>query len=448
MTTIESSSLEDANVVPTVFPAPASYKFTHKIMTEKYVISSYLNHSSSYNTKDCLEYTVTLAPSESSILLSDYAASRINPNKDTTLLPVAVRYADPQKGIYVVERPPFKISPDFSKTKGVHRSLPKILEGKEIWIPWTVSIISLGNNSHTLSYSMFFNDGPLTSFDDPLVIPWIPNVFGDGRTCFGDSAHILGQRIQAGQISYNLPDVFNYVFNDFFSTWNADISLNHNNFFNIFSDLGFLERLKERKKIPKQIFDPYNWYRNPHKAWPLILFALTTLSYQETLQVLAALKKSTVAQSSSTTLQHRFNRISHYSTNDSASFNFDHSVINGSYNTLIRTDHDSLTNPPNLYYITNIKILIKNVPEDISLIHSDKINSSIILSKVYSTLFSNLNKSFDRLLNDGILTLDKYPTVESLLVYDNILNNSNELTYLKHHTSYFGTIDTIDWTSL
>ena len=68
---------------------------------------------------DATSGTVSLVPSESSILLGDYSSSYSNPNKDTTLLPLAVRYADVKRGLYVVERPPFKISPDFSKTKGV-----------------------------------------------------------------------------------------------------------------------------------------------------------------------------------------------------------------------------------------------------------------------------------------------------------------------------------------
>jgi hypothetical protein len=446
MTTAETSLLEDPNTLPPEYPEPISYKSTHKIMTPRYVISSYLNHIGTLNSTTSLEYTVTLAPSESSILLSDYSSSTTSPDKDTTLLPLAVRYADPQRGMYVVERPPFKISPDFSKTKGVDRSVPKILEDKEIWIPWTVSIIHMSSSSSTLGYSMFFNDGPLNSFDDVLTVPWIPNVFGDGRTCFGDAGYMLNQRIEAKQMNYNLSEVFNYIFNDFFSSWNADLSLCHHNLFSVFSQLGFLERLKERKRIPKQVFEVYHWYRNAHRAWPIILFALSTLSYQETMQLLVALRETTSANASKQTLRARFDRKAQ--TVSAAAFEFNHNTLSGHYNTILRSDHNSLIDNSALYYKLNVTIAIQNIPEGASFLNADKIKSPAILTQVYSAFFKHLNSSFDRLVQNNYITLDQHTSVESLFVYENILNNSQQLDYLKSNTAYYPTRTHIDWDAL
>jgi hypothetical protein len=446
MTSVESSILENSNAPVSEYPEPMSYKATHKIMTPRYVLSSYLNHIASPNLNTALEYTVSLVPSESSILLADYSSSYSNPNKDTTLLPLAVRYADVKRGLYVVERPPFKISPDFSKTKGVGRSVPRILEDKEIWIPWTVSIIHMSSSSSTLGYSMFFNDGPLNSFDDVLTVPWIPNVFADGRTCFGDAGYMLNQRIEAQQMNYNLPEVFNYIFNDFFSSWNADLSMSHHNLFSVFSQLGFLERLKERKRIPKQVFEVYHWYRNAHRAWPIILFALSTLSYQETMQLLVALRETTSATAEKQTLRARFDR---KAQNVSAeAFEFNHESISGQYNTLLRADHNSLIDNAAAYYKLNVSVTIQNVPENISLVNSEQIKNPLILSQVYSTFFQHLNASFKRLVQNGVISLDQHASVESLFVYENILNNSQQLDYLKNNTAYYPARTNIDWNTL
>ena len=447
MTTTRDFSLEDTKALIDQFSDPKSYKATHKMMTQKYVISSFLNHISAINNGNSLEYTITLAPSETSILNSDYSQSYSNPTKDTTLLPLAVRYADPKNGLYVIERPPFKIAPDFSKTKGVNRSIPKILQGKEIWIPWTVSIISMSNSLSTLSYSMFFNDKPLSSFDDPLMVPWIPNVFADGRTCFGESTYLLNQRIESKEISYTLSEIFNYTFNDFFSSWNADISLNNHHLFTIFSDLGFLERLKDQKRIPKQVFNAYDWYRNSHRAWPIILFALSTLSYQETMQLFAAVKQACQTNTiQKYSLKYRLDRIaSQYTT---ASFEYNENDIVGQYNTLIRSDHRSLVDSDTIYYKLQINVDIKNIPEGVSFIHSDKIKSPVILTELYSHFFAHLNSSFDDMVRDGIFNTSQHATLESLLTCENLLSSSFQLSYLRDRTSTYGNRIIIDWNTL
>lgn len=443
-------SIDDSNLVFGKYPQPESFKGSHKIMTPNYTLSSYLTYHMPYSSSIALDYQVILGPTESSILSKDYISSSFAPNQDTTLLPLAVRYADQKNGIYVVERPPFKVAPDFSKVKGVNRSVSKILQDKEIWIPWTVSIIRMGSNFSQIHYSLFFNDAPLTSFDDTLITPWIPNVFGDGRTCFGDSAYLLNQRIQSGEISYDLSEIFTYMFNDFFSSWNADLAQHHNSLFTQFSNLGFLERLKDQKRIPKQIFEEYNWVRNPHKAWPIILFGLSTLSYQETMQLVSVLKQRQITANSNSfkrySLEYKIDRLKEDASSNS--FELTPQSFMGQYGSIQRSDHHSMTDTSTAYFSTVITIKFENIPEGVSLINSNKIKNPLVLAKVYSHFFKCLNDSFNYLVNHNYIDPAQYPNPESLFIYKNVAISSSAIRSLNGYISSIDNATTIDWNTL
>ena len=245
------------------------------------------NHEQSINT-----YSFYLYPADKSFLFSSYKKSnqiqRLN-SENLSLLPMAVRYAEIDKNFYVIERPPFQIDVDYYPNKKINAKLAAHIPGKKMWIPWTVFIVSLGQNVNSLIATMYFNDKPLESFDDLLVRAYTPNIFNDGRVCFGNSLHTFTQRIERGDIEYNITNVYNYLFNDYFTQWNPDLTLNHVLFYhNYFSENGFFDRILSVKKHPKGIENYRNW--NYVRAWPYFLYCLSTMSYQETMDFVSYLK--------------------------------------------------------------------------------------------------------------------------------------------------------------
>lgn len=204
-------------------------------------------------------------------------------------LPVAVRYIDNAKCL--IERPPFQITLDYSPTRsgGVRRSVKPV----KIWIPWTVTVLDYHYPTNFNDYKIYFNYQPITSLDDDLLLPYVSNVFNDGRVCLGQSS----QRISA-QVSAN-PDVMSCYysfFNEVFSGgWNADISpsvstLLHtansqkNNY--IISSIYYPPQITEEIQ-PIIRKNKIKFYKSTHTSFSTANFYynLSLLSLEETLEV-------------------------------------------------------------------------------------------------------------------------------------------------------------------
>lgn len=210
--------------------------------------------------------------------------------EEIDLLPMAVRYADIENNVYLIERPPFQIDIDYYPNKRVGAKLASHIPGKKIWIPWTLFFVSMGSSPDHLVCHLYFNDKPLTSLDDQIIRAYTPNLHSDARICFGNSQHTFVQRIDKGDIEYNITNVYNYLFNDYFKQWNPDISVNFvDYFYKYFSDKGIFDKIKLMKKYPKNI-DVYNTNWGYHRSWISFLFCLSTLSFEETLSLVSDMK--------------------------------------------------------------------------------------------------------------------------------------------------------------
>jgi len=145
------------------------------------------------------------------------------------LYPIAVRYIS-KDNQFVIERPPFELEIDFRL--GSANSQASKIPTTKIWIPWTIMIVKL--NSLTAadfsSVKLFFNDGPLSSMDDILLPPWLPNSYGTGAICFSNSLNDFNSvldvdRILTGDLAY----IYNYIFNNYMmGGWNSDLSPHFN----------------------------------------------------------------------------------------------------------------------------------------------------------------------------------------------------------------------------
>jgi hypothetical protein len=205
------------------------------------------------------------------------------------IFPVAVRYADLEQNIYIVERPPFRVPIDYYKSKDKNAKIPAYLEGRSMWIPWTLFTVCLNGDVDSISAKIYFNDKSLSSFDDTIVKVYTPNVFDDGRICFGNSSWTFGQRVISKEIEYNISSVYNYLFNDYFTQWNPDIGLrNHQYLFNWMVTNKIFERIKlsKEKRKPKG-FDEIFYWNKPKTSWPYALYALSHLSFEETMKYIS-----------------------------------------------------------------------------------------------------------------------------------------------------------------
>lgn len=128
--------------------------------------------------------------------------------------PLAVRYINPP--YYVIERPPFQIKVDYSPTYSSKPRRP--IKPVTIWIPWTVCIVDTSNYSTS---KIFFNDGPLQSIDDEVLVPWTSNVFGDAKLCMGSSSPLVFQEQQGVDLQSWYSNFMNEYF---FGGWNQDIT--------------------------------------------------------------------------------------------------------------------------------------------------------------------------------------------------------------------------------
>lgn len=261
-------------------------KYTYTLLSGKNLYASTFTGASAVMDSLLLQYRIVEFDflKESLKIFND-----LTPADTSSLLPLAVRYASPDNNLYVIERPPFEIDLDFSTGKSYeHRKSPKYLKQVKSWIPWTVCVITLGKHSHfgsNYSFSIYFNDKPLTSFDETLIPCFLPNS-SNASICMGaDSSHV------SNMIRNNQPivDIYNYLFNSYFSGWNCDL---HNTLpcSEFFYNNNIIQRITETKKGPKS-YDALQWGRSTSKTYNQMLYLLSHLSLEEFLDYISYCKK-------------------------------------------------------------------------------------------------------------------------------------------------------------
>ena len=381
-----------------------SYKSMHTLMVDPFMFV--LNSCNKFTQlKEINEtpilYDFQIYPASKTYLYKSYAAyERLSSlNSDSIdILPMAVRYADIENKIYVIERPPFEINIDFYPNKKLNARLANHIPNKKMWIPWTVFVVSLGKSVDHLKALVYFNDKPLDSLDDLVIRGYTPNLFGDSRICFGNSLFTFTQRLEQGDIEYNISTVYNYLFNDYFTQWNPDISPNYYKpLHDYFCNNNFMDRVLAMKKYPKDIQNISSWnHGSPSKSWIYILFLLSTLTYEETMDFVSYFKKYELAPGHVKYLavSDVLNRM-YEDTNKTFAFQsetYDTTfAITNSYSYYLHAFKGAI-NPYNRYkkLDLSITVLLKDFPED-----TDKsiINSEDMYAYIYSNIFDKINKA-------------------------------------------------------
>jgi len=245
-------------------------------------------------------------------------------------LPISVRYMS--NTTVVIERPPFRVPVRMRYGKSNFYSSRKSSRetyNAEIWIPWTVAILTNrhGFNGNIegelgIEISLYFRNAPLTSFEDGFCPAYTPNVFSDGRICLGRTQDHLYQKINSKELDpKNISEIYSYLITEYFSGgWNMDVT-NDGYFYFLkqFSDKNFVDFVfKRAQEIDnKYILNLYKkdnlyalcnerndrtilWNIGGKKAMRLYMNYLSILTLDESLQFAENVYKDYVKSSSPT----------------------------------------------------------------------------------------------------------------------------------------------------
>lgn len=419
--------LEDFAQEPPVFD---SAKFYHRFINESFDVSLTYN-TNIYHTDETslhqyasskqLNYTFSIKNTESTVL-ENYTlenSNKMNPTYNSNVLPVAVRYMDYKNGLYAIERPPFQIPLDYSFKKDMDRKLVSFLEGRKIWIPWSISVIEYSPSSDTRDFyqqRLYFLKKSLNSMQDEVYEAILPNIYSDGRVCFGNSSYNLQQLLQRGDIARNIASVYAFMFNDYFSAWNPDLARYPTIAYNVLSSMKIFDRIKDAKvkKTPKYLDDARTWKYSQSKYWSAFLFCMSFLNYEETLEFY---------EKANTIIRSNFNPKTFY---DVIAFNYpnldeqeaflrNNTVIDiknsllNNYNGLERIlgfQHDSL-------FDIGIQVIITQIPKNVY-IGQEIISNQNLVAYIYYTAFKRLSLAFDAFCKKKKLESSRFQTWQGL----------------------------------
>lgn len=426
-------------------------KANHTLYAYPYMIDVNYNYTSYFPTTRNLVDTATgtiktpvvsvgvsLYSSKDTYLAKDFLHSSKTLPSDH-ILPIATRYADVKADVYVIERPPFQIPIDYYTSKQISPKMPTYLQGKTMWIPWTVFVVSLNKNVNYLTAKMYFNDKPLSSLEDDVIVrAFTPNIFDDARVCFGNSAFTFGQRIEAGDIEYNVSNVYNYLFNDYFTQWNPDIHTKTINYMyewmtknKIFDNI----HASNQKNKPKGFDDLANWQKYK-TAWPYCLYAMSQLSFEQTMQFISDYRncfpyksESTTRYSISTTLKDVLKQTydPDYTDTTLSQPQVDYSIVdNHSWDRFFKSSFEIAPQIKTFYNVAiNNAPSMPTAPNTNAESFANIFNTPQIIEVVYAHFFSHIEKALQ-------ILKEKYAVSDNTFNLDTIMGFSS----VHDHSSY------------
>jgi hypothetical protein len=242
-----------------------------------------------------LHFQYSLYDAASTYTKLSSASSQMPNAENIDFFPLAVRYHDTINNVFVVERPPFQIDIDFSVKKNSRRKISPLLKNRKVWVPWTVYVFAapIEGQEHLTSPKkvfIFYNDKQLSSLDDHLVPSLFPNAFSDGSICFGDSITSYNDRVRKGEIKFNINTYFNYLINDYYTSWNKDLNLSfYQIYFYYFKKNGIINAVcAETKRLQDDVnYSDFYWGSD---SWLYFLRTLSQLSYEQMMDFIAFMK--------------------------------------------------------------------------------------------------------------------------------------------------------------
>lgn len=428
-------------------PIPHTFKFFHRFTNYKYDFTLYSlkrpyqeknRNYSEYSKSKILDYILHFANTESGVLRSHYS-NMLNKkplDQNTNPYPLAVRYMDYDNGVYIIERPPFQLEIDYSYKKNMMRKEIPALRGRKIWIPWTVSLVNLGTSVQSYNHRLFVSNGPLNSLDDTVMNPVLPNLFADSRICFGDSNLHLLQRIDRGEIQYNIANVFTYMFNEYFQSWNPDLWYQPAKAHGVLQEMGIFNKIKNMKvkKMPKN-FDCFSsWNLSSGKFWFYFLYTMSFLSYEETIEFYQRLS---TYSSDTNKLDERQKpiKLSELIKSENESLEEDLFTFTDELNMPGLIGYgtwDKILNTysvPNEILRTEVNIKIDNIPEG-CLINQDIVSNPNLIGFIYFKFVQKLTEEYMSFCKEkGLIVYHPENQMDSLLNYTKVHENNLNWNY-------------------
>jgi hypothetical protein len=306
MSQIVSIESDDISLYDIALTSPGEYSNTRRTMVS------------------ALSYTLPVVKNvrtinTSKISTSEYYSQRsknVKSRYKDHLYPIAVRYIS-KDNQFVIERPPFELEIDFRL--GSANSHASKISSTKIWIPWTIMIVKLNSltSADFSSVKLFFNDGPISSIDDIVLPPWLPNSYNNGSICFSNSLNDFNSVLDVDQIvDGDLAYIYNYIFNNYMmGGWNTDLHPHFNYLYvdqysivadqvptimkynypskesikQIVSNYSDQEDAKYVKKCLSSNQTVYS-YRNPTNLYTKHFANLSSFSLEETLSLITEVK--------------------------------------------------------------------------------------------------------------------------------------------------------------
>lgn len=351
-------------------------------------------------------------------------------SEDYSLYPMAVRYADPAKNFYIIERPPFQIDVDFSTAKSYRqRKSPKYLSTTKIWVPWTVSILSFNVSSqistNQFTFGIYFNNKPLSSIDEHVLPCYLPNTDYSGRICMGQDSLPVSQIISKDP--KDITAIYNAAFNSYFAGWNSDL-LPEFYLTPYIKDL-ICNRISKIKGSPKHYRDfiySINYVNrfdgSNAKYLSSILYTVSNMSLDEIFQYIESCKEvyeKNPNPNRKTSLKDRL-RMYLSSMPTYSLFGMPEQVNDSTY---YRSVHSLFkkTNPIS----SRITVVINGFPDEISSNPADFIDNPYIIHKIYSSLYTQFQSDTPS-IGINTITLPYSEVVQYNKDHQNLNNKESE----------------------
>jgi len=379
--------------------------FNYSLYNNPYLFN--LNYVSSTNVMDNVIHQYSTSLYNLNAAIANKSNSLLVLDKDYSLLPMAVRHVSSDSTCYIIERPPFQIPVDFSVSKSYkHRKTVKALNDAYVWVPWSVSKISVTN--HGIQFELYFNDKSIDSVSDYLIPCYFPNC-SSGAVCMGqDSPHSVGLTPDS-----SILDLYNFYFNSYFAGWNSDLGIQVQGL-DYFDDIK--DDLVSTKNAPSNLerFIDTNGYRftntETHKNF---IYLMSKLDLNTTLGFVSHLKNLAAKRYGDTGYRHEVQNIIKHSKPFSLPVeDFLHS---NSYYYMRQVpgllESYGSKNDSKSFSSIRTNVTITNYPNTDDFILRAHIDNPFIISQVYLNHFS---KKDDTTFNHNI-TLD-YSLIEPYIV--------------------------------
>lgn len=229
-----SNTMKDSTAAIRITDLPEAFRsallqhYDENISKDPMYIKNYYNtHVREHHLSDSFplihEFTFKLKKSSGFLSsLQQKYSTNINFSTFGELYPIAVRYTNGHS-VWIIERPPFQATITY-KSAGSSTSTASS-KTFDIWMPWTVMLVSMNPKSSFYEAYLYFNDGPINSLDDIAVPCFFPNMYGDGKMCLNQTSVLLQQHL-AEIDSFDINTIYNFLINDYMSGgWNLDLGI-------------------------------------------------------------------------------------------------------------------------------------------------------------------------------------------------------------------------------